>query len=390
MQWRPSTWKKSLNAFFLVISLAVVFISIRDYRKPRENRKGVLHSEINNYLIFSNSFEVLASGGDLYNYHPKEHFDLYKYSPAFAFFMAPFHFMPEWLGLTVWNLLNFALLFFALKWIPGMDSRRVLIVLLIGVLELLGSIMNEQSNGLMVGMVVLAFALFERDRSFWAIAVLMASFYTKLFTGIFIGLVIFYPGFWKNALYTFFWFLFFAFIPVLLTGWDQLSFLYQSWAFLLLNDHGMSQGYSLMGILQTWFGWEADKLLVVAGGLLLTLLPLVRISLYESFRYRMEFTASLLLWVIVFNHKSESPTFIIAMTGIGLWYVHSARTGFRTALLVFAMLFVSIAFSDLTPKYIREAVFYKYSLKALPCLIIWMVMVYEMLTARFANEVIEN
>ena len=87
---------------------------------------------------------------------------------------------------------------------------------------------------------------------------------------------------------------------------------------------------------------------------------------------------SVLLWVVVFNHKAESPTFVIAFTGAALWYITSSRSGWETALFVAALLLTSLSPTDLFPAVVRREVIVPYALKALPCLLIWLVVVWEM------------
>ncbi|MEQ9063640.1 MAG: glycosyltransferase family 87 protein [Vicingaceae bacterium] len=385
MKWRITNWEKACNNVVLVLSVIIILISIKDWAAGTEMRDGVLHSKINNYLIFKNSFGILAEGGNLYDYHKDLHFDLYKYSPAFAMAMAPLYFLPDWLGLSIWNLLNFLCLYFGLKILPGLSEKKVLIIIGIGLLELLGSIMNEQSNGLMAGMIILSLALMENKKTFWALGILVISVYVKLFSIVFLSILLFYPNFLKNVGYALIWFVFLAIIPAIIIGTDQLIALYKSWAYLLANDHQMSQGYSLMGILNSWFGYFPNKLYLLICGLVLAILPLFRYGRFSSRLFRYKFVAMLLAWVIVFNHKSESPTFIIAMTGIGLWYVIDKQKAWRSYFLLFALFAVSIAFSDAMPKLIREAFFYKYSMKALPCVVFLVIVLWELTFTRGEN-----
>jgi len=173
-----------------------------------------------------------------------------------------------------------------------------------------------------------------------------------------------------------------------MTGIDQLRYLYESWAHLLAFDHSTSVGYSLMGILETWFNVKPDKFYIVFTGLILSMLPLLRAKRFGQQEFRYSFMSMLLIWVIVFNHKAESPAFVIAMTGIGIWYLTGSKTRAKNYLLAFAILFVSIGFSDLTPKFIREAVFYKYSLKALPGLVIWAVILVDLLRSDSKKKIV--
>src|SRR5258708_7221732 len=53
----------------------------------------------NNYQIFKYSFFHLIGRADLYSLHLNEHWDLYKYSPAFALLFGALAWMPDIAGL---------------------------------------------------------------------------------------------------------------------------------------------------------------------------------------------------------------------------------------------------------------------------------------------------
>jgi hypothetical protein len=47
---------------------------------------------------------------------------LYKYSPAFALFMAPFAMLSDFFGLPLWNLLNALVLLSAIFYLPALTD----------------------------------------------------------------------------------------------------------------------------------------------------------------------------------------------------------------------------------------------------------------------------
>ena len=93
--------------------------------------------------------------------------------------------------------------------------------------------------------------------------------------------------------------------------------------------------------------------------------------------------ASLLLWIVLFNHKAESPTFIIAMSGIGIWYFGQERQPLNLALLIGALFLVSLSVSDLVPHSVREHLVKPYRIKALIPLVIWCKLLYELLSGSY-------
>jgi len=86
--------------------------------------------------------------------------------------------------------------------------------------------------------------------------------------------------------------------------------------------------------------------------------------------------------MIAFNHLSESPTFVIAMVGIGLWYFSQQRSRVHLALLWMAFLLVSVTYSDLVPPAVRARFIHPYAIKVLPVVVIWAVAVVELTLGR--------
>jgi hypothetical protein len=88
--------------------------------------------------------------------------------------------------------------------------------------------------------------------------------------------------------------------------------------------------------------------------------------------------ASVLLWVVLFNHKAESPTFIIAMVGVVVWYMARPELSWRKWLLGFAFVFTGLVSSDVFPLEWRKAFFEPYAIKVLPVALVWLAALWEM------------
>ena len=153
---------------------------------------------------------------------------------------------------------------------------------------------------------------------------------------------------------------------------------------LLLNDHNTSFGLSVMGWLYTWFGIDG-KYYTITIGIILFMLPLLRYKLFEYKTFRQLFLAFTLVWVTIFNHKAESPGFIIAISGIAIWYAQS-YSKLNLALIILCFLFTILAPTDIYPSFIKHSIFLPYSVKAVPCIIIWVKMLYELMTTDFSAD----
>jgi hypothetical protein len=85
------------------------------------------------------------------------------------------------------------------------------------------------------------------------------------------------------------------------------------------------------------------------------------------------------MWMLIFNHKAESPTFIIAVTGIAIWFFSAAREKVDVVLMVLVFILTCLSPTDLFPRSWRNDWVVPYSLKALPCVLVWIKINFDLL-----------
>ena len=333
----------------------------------------------NNYVIFERSWDHLVSGQDLYGWHPEEHWDLFKYTPTFAVLMAPFSALPDAIGLPFWNLLNALVLVLAVFHLPMLRQHQQGLALVICAVECMTSLQNAQSNGLVVGLLILAFAELERGKAWLPALCVLLSAFIKLFGIVGLAMFVMHPQRWKLAGWTAALALALAALPLVVVSADQYAWLLERYGQMLSQDHSQSLGYSLHGILKSWFGWGLSKSLVLAVGSALFMLPVLHWRRWTDPTHRLRVLSLILWWVLVFNHKSESPTFVIAMAGVGLWFVQARRTRLNFSLMWFALILTSLVTTDLCPRWVREQFINPYALKALPIVALWVVVMWRTL-----------
>lgn len=374
------------NKYSLVIVFAIfaLFAGIQSLSSGTKTFSGSdnEYSSYNNYTIFEKSFHHLKNKQDLYILYPDEHWDLYKYTPTFSVFFGVFAVFPDWIGLNLWNLLNAFILLFAVYYLPRSDNFEKGVILLIILIELMTCMQNEQSNALIAGLLVLSFGLLENKKYLFAALCIVFSGYIKLFGIVGFALFLFYPQKWKLALYTVFWTTLLFILPCLFVSIDQYIFLFHSYGDMLFNDHSASYGYSVMGWLNSWFDIENYKNIIVVTGMVIFLFPLIRFKEYKNYTFKYLTLTSILIWIVIFNHKAESPTFIIAMTGVSLWFVKSEKSSINIVLFVIAFILTSLSPTDIFPGYLREEFVKTYTLKAFPCILIWLKIIYDMIRVK--------
>jgi hypothetical protein len=372
--------KRIILTIIILFALAASIQSLIGTKTKHDG--GVVDNKYNNYTIFEKSFEHLKNYQDLYILYPEEHWDLYKYTPSFSVFFAVFNIFPDWLGLSLWNLLNAIVLLLAIYYLPKLSSYHKGLILIIVLIELLTSMQSEQSNALIAGLIVLSFGLLERNKLFWATLCIVFVMFIKLFGIVGFALFIFYPKIWKSALYALFWTGILLILPLLFVDFEQYTKLYSSYFNLLTNDHDSSYGYSVMGWIHSWLSIKFNKNMIVAIGVVVFLLPFYKIKLYKEFIFKYLMVCSILIWIVIFNHKAESPTFIIAMTGVALWFVQSEKNTLNIILFTSAFILTTLSPTDIFPKYLREEFVKPYVLKAFPCILIWIKTIYDLIVLR--------
>ena len=282
----------------------------------------------NNFLIFRSAFDHLLAGADLYAPHPAEHADLFKYSPTFALVFGPFRALPYGVALLVWNLVNVLLVYAGLRLVLAGEERLAAVQLT--ALGMVTTLDGTQSNGLVAAAMLLAFAALERDRLRLAAVAIGSGILIKLFPACALALAA--PrqdrvkfGAWFVAVFA-------ALLaaPLLVTPAAALLDQYQSWYAMGAVD-ALDRGASVMRLMHVAFGYDGPNWPVQVAGAALLILPLARAQ-WSDPKHRRLFLASLLVFSVIFNHKAEQPSFVIAMVGVAIWYAVKPRTLARDVL----------------------------------------------------------
>jgi hypothetical protein len=335
-------------------------------------------TEYNNYLIFKYSFFHLLDGKNLYDIYPERHWDFYKYSPTFALFMGGIAWLPDLLGLSIWNILNAITVYLAIRMLPFTTKVQCLVMWFIA-MELLTCLQNTQSNGLMCGLMIAAYGSMQRGKPIWATLWLVLAAYIKVYSVIGFCLFLFYPGKPKFIAWAIIWTVVLFALPLVVTPFHTLVWQYQNWAALMLADASAALGLSVVGWLHSWFGISNAKTIVTAVGALLFLLPLIRFKMYRNEAFKILMLASMLIWVIIFNHKAESSTYIIAVAGVAIWYYARPKANWRLAILLLVFIFTSLGTTDIFPPFVRQHFIYPYTIKAFPCIVAWCAVFIELM-----------
>ncbi|MES2061788.1 MAG: glycosyltransferase family 87 protein [Bacteroidota bacterium] len=352
----------------------------------------VSHQPPNNYLIFKHNFLNVIHQQSLYTPQPEYYYDRNHYGPVFSLIIAPFALLPDGAGVVLWVLFNAFVLFKAIQLLP-LKNNSYIIILLLCANEIIASSIFFQFNPIITALIILSFYFIRKKQDFWAALMIALGTFTKLY-GI-VGLAFFFFSDNKLKLIAslVFWSVVLFVLPMAISSPNFILKTYSAWYHDLLakNTENVSsdmQDISVMGIIRRVFNPGFKNIYVIAPATFVFALSYIRVKYFKSTQYQLLILASVLIFTVIFSSSAESPTYIIAFSGVAIWFMNLNRpvTILEICLLVFAIVITSFPFADVFIKNFSATYIRPYKLKALPCLLVWLYIIYETLTRKFPSE----
>lgn len=334
---------------------------------------------------------------NIYLNYPESFQDRNHYGPFFSVIIAPFAILPDWLGLILWNLLMVMIFILGIKQLPFSEKKKSILGWLC-LQDLLTSLVSFQFNTATAGLIILSYCyIYKNEEMKSAFAILIGTF-VKLY-GI-VGFAFFF--FIKNKKRFIFSIILisiiFLMLPTLIGGVSFSFHSYMDWYYNILEKNNSNQvlnsyqDISIMGFFRRVLNnAEISNLYFLIPAFILFFLTYLRKSEYKKLEFQLLFLASTLLFVVLFSSGSESSTYVIAVSGVMIWFLlKDTPKKLDYFLLLFVILFTSFAMSDLFPRYIKDHFIIKYSFKSVPCFFVWLKIIYELLTQKFEGKKIIN
>ena len=344
----------------------------------------------NNFLIFRGVFDHLTQQLSLYAEYPEEYFDHNHYGPFFSLVIAPFAVVPDVLGLLLWLVALSLGLYWAVRRLPLEEGKQAFVYWFCAH-ELLTALQMQQFNIAIAAILVGSFAAIERRQEWLAALLIVVGTFVKLYGIVGLALFFFVQRKPRFILWLALWSVVCLVSPMLLSSPDYVLGQYQEWAERLAVKNGenlfsLMQNVSLLGMVRKVTGIASySDLWLILPGLVVFGLPYLRIGQYRHLAFRYGILSSALLFLVLFSTGSESSSYIIALSGVCVWYFAAPwqRGKADIWLLVFVFLLSSMGSSDLYPRAIKREYIQAYSLKALPCLIVWLKLCWEMMVKNY-------
>ncbi len=350
------------------------------------------HSHIhNNYFVFKYNFLHVINQQNLYASYPENYYDYNHYGPIFAYIIAPFALLPDSVGVILWTVFTGGVLLKAIQLLPIKQEQYLLIILLCAH-EMMTSAANVQSNPIIAALILLSFIFIKKEQDFWAALMIALGIFIKLY-GV-VGLAFFFFSNNKIKLIAslVFWSVVLFVLPMAISSPAFIVQTYKDWYADLLfknadNLNSVRANISVMGMIHKIGGIQVSNIAVVLPGMLLFALSYVRYKYFNDLNYQFLIVASALIFPVIFSTGSESPTYMIAFTGVAIWFINAEKplNKLDIGLMIFAFILTSFSPSDLFPRSLKENYVDPYGLKALPVFLIWLKIIYETLFRRFVK-----
>lgn len=344
----------------------------------------------NNFLIYRYVYWHTVQGISLFT-PCAEHEDTNHYGPVFSLVVAPFAIPPVTIGLLLWLIALSLTLFVAIRH-STFNRYQQLFILWFCAHELFTALEMQQFNIVVVALIVLSYTLIEKEHDFWAACCIALGAFVKLYGIVGLAFFLFSRHKGRFILSILFWSVVMLVAPMLISSSDYVLSQYVEWYHSLTSKNTENlfsyyQNISLLGMVRKISGCTSySDLWLIVSGLILFVLPYLRFSQYKYQAFQQTILASVLLFVVLFSTGSENSTYIIALVGVVIWYVVVPWQRSKTDLwlMVFVFVLSSLGHTDFFPPIIRETVIRPYALKALPCVVVWLKLCYELCTKEYA------
>lgn len=350
--------------------------------------KEVINLSYNNFQIFS--FGALDFWSDINPYSEWYHLnkrgqplDVFIYLPTFSILFTPFALLPSWLGAFFWNFFTHSLFYTSIFNLPkkyGFKEKKF--IFFISCLLLFATMLSMQFNPVVAALFLFSYSFLEKKQSFLAILLISISGFTKVY-GIFqLCMLLFYPKFWKNVSYSIGIGIVLFFLPLIRFNFTELIAYYQSWIDAISGHSRMQGFYSIYRPIYHTISPEinlyASKISIVVL-FAIFVFALFNIKKFKnSFGLRAQFLGILMGYVILFGLSSELHTYVIAMVGYAIWYIHSKKTKLDKTLLWINFFLLAIFPIDIfCPVIISKFVLGKLHLGVLVFFTTWLIMIYK-------------
>ena len=400
-------WRNKWTLFSLWMLMVVISVALH------------MHN-FNNFLIYKFTFWHAIEQKSLYAAYPQDHFDANHYGPIFSLIMAPFAVVPSlWVGVFLWHLALGLFLWWAIRQ-GTLTTEQKVVVIWLTAHEMLNALGMSQFNVATAAMILLSYSAIHRGKDMWAAFWIVLGTLVKMYGIVGLAFFFFAKSKSKFVMWLLIWTVVLMVLPMPFFGADYVAGQYVEWI-KCLGEKGQEnllsdfQNISLLGMVRkigyavsaglpayyevfesagknpdvtNWWWSTWNDLWLIAPALIYSALPWLRVKQYKHHAFQLMCLALVLMFVNIFSTGAENSSYIISMLGVAIWFIAVPwkRSRLDIGLLIFCFVLTSLSSTDLFPGDIRTYWIRAFSLKALPVVLIWLKLVWEMCTREYGEQ----
>ena len=358
----------------------------------------ILNSRLNNYLIYKYVYIHTLQQLNIYLDYPIFYEDSNHYGPVFSIVIAPFALLPDKIAVFFWVMANVTFLYYAIRKLPIVTKYQNAILILCSH-ELMTASSWLQINALIAGCIILGFCFINENKNSQGLFFILLATFIKIYGVVGFAFFFFSKDKINFIVWTAIWCIFFFVAPMFLAPPSFIIQSYYDWHESLVAKidkniflkSNLLQDISVMGMLRRIFKftWLKDAYVIVPA-LAVFLGQYFNYRYFSDLRFRLYILCSVLIFPVIFSNSAENPTYIIAFPSVCIWYVLQPPSTRANGIFVFALILTSFSYSDIFTPYLRASIIMPYSLKALPCFIVWLVITWQVYTKQFLKVDLSN
>jgi hypothetical protein len=361
--------------------------------------KALSGKPINNFLIYKGVFYHTLAQVNLYDLSPSEYFDKNHYGIIFSLIIAPFCFLPTFISVVLYQGAQLFGLHYMLRKLPLSEMRQNGLMLFL-LVDNITHAQNSQTNIFIAFILIGTWIYINADHTAKASFLIVLGFLVKLYGIVGLGLFFFVKSKLRFIAWLSISFVVLFYLPAVITDVDFLYKSYADWWAELSTKNStnlaldnLHQNLSMVGFVTRILNLSTmSTLWVIIPAFFLQLIPLIRVNIWINQAFQIQYLASLMLFIVLYNTATESSTYIIGTCGVGLWWMSSDRPQSTKMLLpiVFVFIFGIISTTDLMPKSINHGFFRLYAVKAMPYFLVWIILIWQMSFSIFESKTLNN
>ena len=410
-----SFWRNTWTLFSLWMLMVIISVGLH------------MHN-FNNFLIYKFTFWHAVEGRSLFENHG-DHFDVNHYGPLFSLIIAPFSLISGtatsmgdvtlWIDVFLWHLALGLFLWWAIRQSTLTMEQKVVVIWLTAH-EMLNALGMSQFNVATAAMILLTYSAIRRGKDMWAAFWIVLGTLVKMYGIVGLAFFFFAKSKSKFVMWLLIWTVVLMVLPMPFFGADYVAGQYVEWI-KCLGEKGQEnllsdfQNISLLGMVRkigyavsaglpayyevfesagknpdvtNWWWSTWNDLWLIAPALIYSALPWLRVKQYKHHAFQLMCLALVLMFVNIFSTGAENSSYIISMLGVAIWFIAVPwkRSRLDIGLLIFCFVLTSLSSTDLFPGDIRTYWIRAFSLKALPVVLIWLKLVWEMCTREYGEQ----